>query len=513
MNILDRLKAAASLLGNGKLPSEAPAPSASDYLSVKWSPRRGNIHSHQPQDHKQEMSSFDRTEMVRKSRWLDKNSGFFKQLINDMATYACGDGIFPQAQTGVSEIDDAYEDYFREFWLNPEITGRFDGVELLHIWCKAIDRDGDIFVILTRDEEGNPKIQTIEAHRIANSRSNLSCTDGVCMDNVGRIVGYNVTQDDKSDRFVPHESMCHIYEPDFVSGVRGVPSLQHAINHVQDVMELFSLEKDAAKLNAEVARILRKASGKATTEDALGLSSRPLNASSNTDPDYIQDTIGGKTVVLAPEETLESFQSNRPNPLFQGFYEALLKEAASGHIPYEFIADSGRIGGAQLRLVLAKSDRRFQMRQRALVSRSLRKIYLYVIGDGIARGILPQHEDWMKVEWQGARRVTVDAGRDANANRADIEFGLKTMTDDFAERGMVLRKEVRKRATEMVYIMEVSREYGVPFELLLKFMGGIDSFAAAPEEATEMSEGDADTTGADEKDSEKESEDNYELDD
>ena len=46
----------------------------------------------------------------------------------------------------------------------------------------------------------------------------------------------------------------------------------------------------------------------------------------------------------------------------------------------------------------------------------------------------------------GARtiRVTVDAGREAQQNRADVEMGLKTLSDHFAELGADFGEEIER---------------------------------------------------------------------
>src|SRR6202008_4999881 len=102
-----------------------------------------------------------------------------------------------------------------------------------------------------------------------------------------------------------------------------------------------------------------------------------------------QKIVGGKLVELKPGESLDSFQPNRPSQTFTGFLEHLRRDSALGHIPFEFAADSSKIGGAGVRLVVAKADRRFSYRQLILIERVIKPVWAYVIGDAIARGNLP----------------------------------------------------------------------------------------------------------------------------
>ena len=140
-----------------------------------------------------------------------------------------------------------------------------------------------------------------------------------------------------------------------------------------------------------------------------------------SDPVSLQRIVGGKLVALKPDESLDSFQSNRPSPTFTGFLEHLRRDSALGMIPFEFAADSSKIGGAGVRLIVAKADRRFSFRQMILERRFIRPVWAYVIGDAISRGLLPPIAGWWKISSVPPRRVTVDAGREAQQNRADVE--------------------------------------------------------------------------------------------
>jgi hypothetical protein len=52
-----------------------------------------------PTDARNELTPGVRSELVRKSRYLHKNSGFMRELVANMAIYSTGDGIRVQAQS------------------------------------------------------------------------------------------------------------------------------------------------------------------------------------------------------------------------------------------------------------------------------------------------------------------------------------------------------------------------------------------------------------------------------
>ena len=107
-----------------------------------------------------------------------------------------------------------------------------------------------------------------------------------------------------------------------------------------------------------------------------------------------------------------------------------------------------------------------------LDKRLIRPVWAYVIGDAIDRGILPPVAGWWRMATVPPKRVTVDAGREAQQNRADVEMGLKTLSDHYAELGADFGEEIERRAADAKLIMETARKYDVPLEMLWKPSGG-----------------------------------------
>jgi capsid protein len=119
-----------------------------------------------------------------------------------------------------------------------------------------------------------------------------------------------------------------------------------------------------------------------------------------------------------------------------------------------------------VRLIVAKAGRRFAFRQLILISRLLRPVWAYVIGDAVATGALPVVADWWKVRFQKPARVTVDAGREAQQNRADVETGLKTLSESYAELGLDFEEQAEIRAQDARLLMDLAAKYSVPLDFL-----------------------------------------------
>lgn len=448
------------MIPSGLIPKSWSSP----YDNANWSPFRGRVPGYAPRDAKHDLSQTVRSELVRRARYLHRNSGFVREIVSNMAIYSTGDGIRPQAQSSDPDWNRQAEEIFRRWSARCEVTGRFSFEECQSLICRGMDVDGEYFVLKTRSRNGLPLIQLIEAHRIGDSSEDT--IDGICVSDDGSPVFYRLIEDFGS-RDIPAVSMLHVFEPESASAVRNAPTIQHSINHILDEIELLALEKHAVKDNADVARILKTARGQLSDEGDFSIS-QPAQGSEQSDPVSLQKIIGGKLVALKPDEQLESFTSSRPSPTFTGFLSHLRRDSALGILPYEFAADSSSIGGAGVRLVVAKADRRFSYRQLIMISRLIEPIWAYVIGDAMARGELPPITQWWRISCVCPKRVSVDAGRESQQNRADVEMGLKTLSDHFSELGADFNEELERRARDAKLIISTAEKYGVPVELLWK---------------------------------------------
>ena len=447
-------------------PEAVPTPSASfgGWQSVGATRLRRAVYNGPAQDLRRDMKPSDRLTMVKRCRWAERNSGLFKQILADMCLYTVGDGIKPQSHAADPALADRYEEYFAEKSRRIDITNRFSFAQAQQILMRAMARDGDSFAAKVRNANGDPKLQLVEAHRVGDPMdvpAPEGMHDGCIFGAYGELIAYNVYRSDGSNRQILAQSMMHIVDQEYASGARGIPLLQHSINSIQDEMDILELEKLAVKDNADVTRVIKRAGGFIDSDMAseLGAGSSYEN---------IAARMGGKLIALEPGEDFQSFTSNRPSPTFTGFLAALERDISQGVLPYEFVNDPSKIGGASVRLITAKAGRVFGKYQTILIEQLCQPTWGYIIGQGIAAGELPDDPNWTSVSWTTPKSVTVDAGRDASNDRADVEMGLLSMSELYAQRGLDFRTEMKKRASDMVHIQNLAAEHGIPFELLFR---------------------------------------------
>lgn len=65
-------------------------------------------------------------------------------------------------------------------------------------------------------------------------------------------------------------------------------------------------------------------------------------------------------------------------------------------------------------------------------------------------------------------------------NRADVEMGLKTISDHYEELGADFGEEIERRARDVRMILDAAEKHGVPVDLLWKPAGGILSATELP---------------------------------
>jgi len=441
--------------------------SYSGWQSTMFSNSRRAIFGQAPGDLRQDLTPWNRMAMIRKCRWAERNSGLFKQILNDMVLYSVGDGIKAQSHASTPEMQEIYEAYFAEKGKRIDITNRFSFYNCQAILLRGMIRDGDSFAAKVRNANGDAKLQLMEAHRVGDPLDENvvipGIHDGIVYGPYGEYTAVNVYKSDGSNRQILAQSMMHVVDHEYASGCRGVPLLQSSINSIQDEMEILALEKQAVKDNGDVVRTISKAGGVLDQDTANELGA--LNTPSYTS---IANTMGGKLLVLDQGESLNSFQSNRPNSTFTGFLAALERDIAQGVLPYEFVGDSSKLGGATVRLVTAKAGRVFAKYQTIVIEQFCVPTWGYIIGQGIAAGDIPDDPKWTEVSWTTPKSVTVDAGREAANDRADVEMGLLSMSELYAQRGLDFRTEMNKRAADMVHIQDLAKQYGIPFELLFR---------------------------------------------
>lgn len=429
------------------------------------SEERGWVYA-QAQDSKVDLSSYDRTRLMALSRKCFYNNAIVRGAVRDKALYSVGSGIGirPQAMTGDQAWDDAAEAWWENWSRSPEISGRHDMRGLQMLVSEAIDRDGEIFAILTARQDGVPSVQIVEAHRVESpdtAANNGGVVDGVKLDKFQRPLSYFIGEGDeypRRHREIKAEAMIHVYEPERADQVRGYPAVGVALNSILDRDELLRFEMMAAKAGSSIGLVIKNNTGTIGAEGFFGDLSKDSNGNLTRESMFG----GGLVPRLKTTEDLQSFQMNRPNEKLDKHLEQYIRAAAIGlGLPYEFVWDTSAVGGVAQRFIIQKAARCFAGRQDVLINAFLNKLWIYAIANAMRRRELPMNPNWRNVGWQTPRSITVDVGREAQARRDDVKAGLMTLSDFFGEQGIDWKEAVAEIAAERQFASDLGIVVGV----------------------------------------------------
>ena len=417
--------------------------------ALGWRPTERSLVWARATDSREDITDVDRMRLVALSRKVYYNNAIVKSAITDIARYSIGPGIRVMPKSGDERWDEVAKAWWSSWCNYPEVTGRFDLPTLELLISEAIDRDGEIFILLTKTKDGRAaQLQVIEAHRVQTppgKENDEQCFDGVVVDKFGRAIAYYILLQSGEFKRVIAEDMIHLFEPERADQVRGYPRIAVAINTVLDRDELLRLEMQATKAASTISLV-------ATSKTGGGSG---IFGPTTQDDNKTLETVwgGGALIRLRGDQDIKSFQLNRPNDRLDQHLEQYIRAACLGlQLPYEFVWDSSKISGANTRLITAKAARRFEQRQNLIISQALRRIWRYAAAVAIKSGDLEPTNNWHVVDWIPPRSITVDAGRDSASDIALVEAGLMSRAEYFGSYGQDWEEHTRQvnRETQLL---------------------------------------------------------------
>lgn len=413
--------------------------------ALGWRPSERQLVWARAADSRTDIGDIDRMRLVALSRKLYLNNPIVKGAITDLARYSVGAGLQALPDSGDPAWDEQAENWWKHWQRYPEVTGKFDLPTLELLVSETIDRDGEIFAILTKsDDERTAQLQMIEGHRVQTPpdlAGREDIFDGVQIDKFGRPKNYWILTSVGEFKKVPARDMIHIFEPERCDQVRGYPRIAVAINTCLDRDELLRLEMQAAKAASTISLVVKSKTG--SSSGMFG----PVtldNASINDDQRAMQTVWGGGAILnVRNDQDVSNFQMERPNAKLDAHLEQYIRSACLGlGLPYEFVWDSQKVSGSNTRLITAKAARRFEQRQNLLISQFMRRVWRYAAAVAIKNGDLPATNRWHHVDWIPPRSITVDSSRDAMSDIALVEAGLMSRAEYFGNYGQNWRKEI-----------------------------------------------------------------------
>ena len=410
----------------------------------------------------------ERLSLIRAARDLADNFPPVRSLLLKFATYVSG-RIAYQARTGDHEVDTKIEKYWQK-WMNEcDFLGRHNFTTLLQLAVTAMLRDGDCGFIIVRDGE-DLKLQSVEADRIG-SPYDRTDTDkyigGINVDDYGRPVSYTIFTRNINNQYIsptdiPAKEFIHLFDAARLDEYRGRSAFATALNATRDLQEAIKAEVQAIKYASYQSGVITTESGAADAGDYFARG----NSNDQGQVARLQSLDPGTVNYLSAGEKMEMFKSDRPTGAFGEFIRLVQAHICmSVGLPYGFAFDADK-SGPMARMEAAMAERTFLRWRGLLEGKFLDRIKNIILLDAAARGLIPDSEYLLDGRWCWPAKVSIDYGREANADINLWKAGLKTAGQIYSDMGEDYEEALRARAKESAMIVSLANEMDIPAEYI-----------------------------------------------
>lgn len=406
-----------------------------------------------------EVNQYDWYQLLSDSRKLYCNLGPVTGAIDDKATYSIGRAWNAKYTGRDKEWGRVAEQWVNEMWY-PMADARgpmFDFKTDLFLQSVSVDRDGEIYVYLTESEDGWPMIQLLPAHMVGDRDAGepfvkegpykgMKQVQGIVTNDQGRAVAFHVLGEvAEDDKYISARDLIQVFDPRWSDQVRGFPVFMHALLDLKDLRQIQGYEKIAAELMSSVGLIEWNEQGAPDMSPDAILKGTSFLGSNPVPQVTIEQMAGGGTLKYFRSNSgskLEQLKNDRPSVQLDAFMDRLIRNACVGAgWPFELTWSSEKLGGANVRLLIAKAMRAVEDRQ-DLLRPIARRCVGYAVAKAIKQGLLPPNDEWYAWRFTMPARMTADYGRDAKADLADYQAGITTLTDILGEEGKDLDQHI-----------------------------------------------------------------------
>lgn len=465
----------------------APVALFSGYDGANWSEARGDVWW-PSLDPRLELDSFSRTEIIRRIHWLKANVGLVRGLIRNSADLIGWQT--PQAKSGDEEWDDLAEERFRDCCYESaafDVAGKFDYEDAQPMLMREALTNGDVLTVLTKWPDGAPRFAFYSSSQLASPKdAGKAWRSGIKFASSGRHEAYGIRDSSTGNVAVfPASGVIYFGEFDAPGEDRPVPPLAHAVNHAQDITEVFGFTKQGIKA-ASLLGAVREQAVTATPRARQGLTgvSRTVTDAAGNRFKTADVWSGGQIPTLDPGESLKLLHDQRPATEVMDFIRVLIRDISIGWgLPPEVVWEMLRMTGPGVRFVMDVADRWIKCRQKRHRIWG-RRVWRYVIACEIARGELPLpaadpktgRQRWWPVTFVSQRNLTIDRGQVSRAKLDELDAGVGTLSDWEEMDGRDWKDRGKQRISEVVWLSSECEAAGTTYDRVFPPRQG----AAAP---------------------------------
>lgn len=402
-----------------------------------------------------------------RSRDLARNLPIATGAVATNKTHVVGDGLVLNAQCnrdvlGISEeqasqFNKRAEREFALFCKSADFTTVQHFADQQAMAFGGVLESGDIFAIRRyRLDPGNvygTKVQMVESDMVSNP-FRMSDTDtlvaGIEHTRQGVPIAVHVSDRHPGDlrakalkwRRVPiryndgRDIVLHLFERLRPGQTRGVPYLAPVVEALKSLGDYTDAEVRAAVVSAMFTVFVKNAADEA---------SGPLPSDGTGSDGKDELELGpGAIVDLAQGEDVTIANPGRPNPQFDAFVTAFLRQIGVAlELPFELLIKHFTASYSASRGALELAYHTFRRRRNWLVRKFLQPVYGWFMEEAVLIGRLEApgffddpliRDAWLNATWTGPVRISLDAKKDAEADRIDVEMRVKTRQQVMTER-------------------------------------------------------------------------------
>lgn len=415
---------------------------------------------------------YDLAELRNRSHDLVRNSPIAAGAIESEVTHVVGTGLSLQARIDARRLglteDEAtawQADAEAEFCLWAEsplcdAAGELDFYELQDLAYRSARVAGDCGVVLAgidrKDWPYSLALQIIEAERISNP-NNIA-------DRSGMVQG--IERNERGESVAAHIASRHpgshlsngmttwqrvafrgdsgrrnflfLRRKGRPDQTRGIPALATIIEPLKQLTRYSTAEVDAA-VNSAVNAVF-------TTMDPEAfqdlLDDQGQQAYLERSMQWDGGMSSGRAVNLIPGESISSPTPGRPNPNFDPFFGAVLKQIGIGlGIPHEVLMKSFQSSYSAARAALLDAWRTFKIRRQWLATKMCQPVYEEFLAEAIMLGRIKApgffsdpaiRKAWCGAAWNGDGPGAIDPEKEARAARERMDIGLTDLASEKA---------------------------------------------------------------------------------
>ena len=395
-----------------------------------------------------------------RSRELARNNEYGKKflaLVADNVVGHCGFGLQVHALKPDGSIDDADSSYLEDRFSrwseagNCDVTGRLSFTSMQRLVMRSIAQDGEAVIRKHKTGPFGYQLELIDPSLLnelyqKDLPNGNKIRMGVEYDPMHRPVAYHFTQNDyadptRSDNMmsaqyvrVPAEEVFHLFIPEAVAQIRGIPWMSSAIYRLQMLAGYEEAAMVASRLGAAVGGWFETPDG-----DIAGMGD---SSAGEAGSESLQmDIEPGMFRALPPGVKPHNIDPKYPHQMFGDFVKISLRGVSAGFgVSYNSLAnDLEGVNYSSIRAGVLEERETWKGIQGWFIEAFLSQVYSEWLPQAILTGKLnlpfAKIAKFDAAVWQGRRWDWVDPAKDTDANVISAQNGLKSYSQIIREQG------------------------------------------------------------------------------